>query len=76
MARPKAQCLACGRVVAVRFATQTAAGGAGKARVRHKCPHGVWCVTGARLAGRQGINRASAAGPHACRRCANRKEAS
>jgi len=51
-------CPGCGRVVALRFASQYRANGgrgAGKARVRHHCPHGTLCVFGSRTHG-QGFN--------------------
>ena len=35
------ECHCCGRVIAMRFAV-----GSNKAHVRHKCPHGEWCVSG------------------------------
>lgn len=48
-------CGACGRRVAGRTRTQRINGRGGKHRVRHKCPHGEWCVAGHRLAN-QGWN--------------------
>jgi hypothetical protein len=44
--RRKAACNACGRMVAVRFGVQGHGTHAGKARARHKCPHGQWCIAG------------------------------
>lgn len=44
--RRKAPCMCCGKVVAVRHRTQNTSVYAGKGRVRHKCPHGEWCIAG------------------------------
>lgn len=65
---PKAPCIACGRVVAAKDAPglRTRAWGVGKARVRHKCPHGTWCIAG-RIT--HGFN-----GP-TCRECARDQRA-
>lgn len=62
--RRRAECLACGRVVSVRFANQEHGGG--KARAPHKCPHGRPCIAGSPFGG-QGINGALSAGPYGCR---------
>ena len=43
--KDKAPCGCCKRVVAFRNIAGR------KARVRHKCPHGQWCITGDRLIG-------------------------
>jgi hypothetical protein len=67
--RRKAPCMACGRVVAV--AVQIQNHGGGKARARHKCPHGEWCITGDPLMKAGGWNYARCA---ECRREAIAKE--
>ncbi len=59
-------CFACGRLISTRRPWQ---GRGGKAKVRHKCPHGRWCISGSPLGG-QGFNRAPIRGPHSCRDCA------
>jgi hypothetical protein len=64
--RAKRECFACGRIISVQFAIQNQAGG--KARVKHKCPHGAWCISGSPL-GRAGCNLAPIYGPHACAQC-------
>ena len=51
--RVKRACPGCDRVVAVRYAVQNSGGG--KPRVRHKCPHGTWCIFGA-MEGKLGWN--------------------
>lgn len=43
-------CHICGREVAMRFKVNRAHNG-GKARMRHRCPHGQWCEAGDRLNG-------------------------
>lgn len=43
-------CQACGVTVAMRFMVNRRHGG-GKARVPHRCPHGVPCAAGDRLLG-------------------------
>ena len=48
-------CSACHRKVAYRFAVQSFGGSPGKARVRHKCQHGEWCISG-RMEGKLGWN--------------------
>lgn len=49
---PKRACVGCGRVVATDpRAVGRASGGSGKRRVRHKCPHGRWCIFGSRIGG-------------------------
>jgi hypothetical protein len=40
----------------------------GKQHYPHKCPHGVWCVTGDRLLGHH-ANNTPIAGPNRCERC-------
>ena len=50
MTRPEPHpCGACHRVVAYRHKVQAFGRGGGKGRVRHKCPHGQWCVAGSRF---------------------------
>lgn len=49
-------CSGCGRRVAYRYPFQRRSpNGGGKARVRHKCPHGEWCAFG-KLEGVAGLN--------------------
>jgi hypothetical protein len=45
VSKSKRPCQCCGRPVAMRKLINRIYGG-GKARVRHKCPHGRWCVAG------------------------------
>lgn len=65
--KAKRACMACGRVVAVLSPLQNAGGG--KARVKHKCPHGVDCVTGAAPHHGTGYNAAPTMGKNACLEC-------
>lgn len=65
--RAKRACMACRRVVSVLQATQN--NGGGKARVRHLCPHGVVCITGAKPMYGSGFNAAPSWGKHACLKC-------
>lgn len=51
---PLKPCPGCRRMVAYKTAAQRRYGG-GKGRVKHKCPHGRWCVFGERH-GREGWN--------------------
>jgi len=43
----------------------------GKLHYPHRCPHGVWCVTGDRLLGVH-ANNTPVAGPNRCAECAKR----
>lgn len=69
--RPKAPCVVCGRVVAVRYWLQATprlrAEAAGKARVRHNCPHGVVCVNGSTNPTGEGLNGPTASRCPKCR---------
>jgi len=42
---------------------------AGKLRYPHKCPHGVWCIAGAMLGGKLGMNHPARGGKHYCPEC-------
>jgi hypothetical protein len=68
--RVKRACMVCGKEVAVKYAIQN--NGGGKMRVRHRCPHGVVCITGVFPYG-HGYNSSPIAGPNACKEC-NQKE--
>lgn len=58
-------CFACHRGVSAK---RPRLGRFGKAKVRHKCPHGVWCISG-RPEGAQGFNYAPTMGPARCLEC-------
>jgi len=68
-ALPADPCTACGRTVAARMKVQRLHGG-GKAKVAHKCPHGLPCIAGLRLAGRESWNPGGVAHSHRCPDCA------
>jgi ribosomal protein S14 len=68
--RVKRACMACGREVAVLSLSQN--GGGGKGRVKHKCPHGVDCITGAAPHHGTGYNAAPTSGKNACVPCSRR----
>lgn len=61
--RTKKACGVCGKVVALRFEHGNA-----KARVPHKCPHGVPCVTGDKLLGMH-ANNPPVIGKYRCDKC-------
>ena len=48
MTRTMPPCPACGRQIVARNPAIQKVGG--KARRRHKCPHGRWCISGTRHA--------------------------
>jgi hypothetical protein len=70
MKRVKRECMACGRMVSVKSVIQNKGGG--KQRVRHLCPHGVVCITGAGPTYGAGYCRAPFFGPKSCQECARR----
>jgi hypothetical protein len=47
---------------------------AGKQHYPHKCPHGIWCVSGSRLNGIH-ANHPPQGGPNYCEQCLNREGA-
>lgn len=64
-AEERQPCWACFKPVArYSFAGRLA----GKRRQRHKCPHGVWCISGS-PEGAQGFNGPPLGGAHYCPDC-------
>ena len=59
----QAGCWACGRLDVRRRP------GRGKQFYAHRCPHGVPCTAGDRLAGKQGMNGPARGGPCYCAAC-------